>query len=41
MPRPRPVALSPDEIVELDRIFSLEHVVGERYPSAGMVGLEA
>lgn len=32
--------LSPDEIGELDRLFEPSRVAGERYPGAGMLGVE-
>lgn len=34
------VALGADEIAELDRLFAPEHVVGARYNTAGMLGIE-
>jgi aryl-alcohol dehydrogenase-like predicted oxidoreductase len=34
------VALTTEEITELDRWFAPDHVVGARYPEAGMVGIE-
>lgn len=34
------VALSAPEIAELDALFAPEQVAGERYPEAGMVGIE-
>jgi len=34
------VRLSSAEISELDTLFAPDHVVGERYPQAGMVGIE-
>ncbi|MES2610301.1 MAG: aldo/keto reductase [Pseudomonadota bacterium] len=34
------VALSPDEVAELDRLFDPAKVAGARYPDAGFVGIE-
>jgi hypothetical protein len=34
------VRLSAAEVAELDVLCAPEHVVGERYPPAGMVGIE-
>jgi aryl-alcohol dehydrogenase-like predicted oxidoreductase len=34
------VRLSAAEVAELDTLFAPAHVVGERYPQAGMVGIE-
>ena len=34
------MALSAAEVAELDALFPPEAVAGERYPEAGMVGIE-
>ncbi len=33
-------ALNAEEVAELDRLFAPQRVMGERYPEAGMVGIE-
>ncbi|MGE0348414.1 aldo/keto reductase [Hydrogenophaga sp.] len=34
------IALTPDEIAQLDRLFNPQAVAGARYPEAGLVGIE-
>lgn len=34
------LVLSPGEVEELDRLFAPETVMGQRYPQAGMIGIE-
>ncbi|MCV0441431.1 MAG: aldo/keto reductase [Hydrogenophaga sp.] len=35
------IALTPDEIAQLDRLFDPQAVAGARYPEAGLVGIES